>query len=231
MDNNIKLNINFIFTFVINIYKRMDINILKNIFKENILKYDFYDIINDTPNLESDNSYDYKFNVKSIIGSKIYFLVDDESKKTRDFKILDLDRLNIHALSEVHGYYILFNKLEELKDTNPIFDKQLGWSYLIKNFKILINEDIENISNKEIIKSIIDYYKNNQIIYLEMESISSLYQDESDTDSENKNEYKIFPQEDESKIYSYKIKNIKEQLKEYREDLFKTFYYNLNKKN
>ena len=53
---------------------------------------------------------------------------------------------------------------------------------------------------------------------------------ESDTESENDNEFKIFPNEIiEPNVYSYKTQTIKQQLKDYREELLKTFYDNLNK--
>lgn len=189
----------------------MIVNSLKEIFEDNIKRYDFFDNNLDSSNLDSDNSYDYKFFVKSKIGNKISFLVNDQEKNTRDFQVLNLEYMNIRALSEVHGYYILFNKLEELKTRQPIFDKELGWTFIINNYKMIINND--NLSDKEIIRCIVDYYNKNKIIYLEIEEID---ENESDTESEDMNEYKIAPIE-----YNFKPIQIENHTNKYANELSK----------
>ena len=194
----------------------MDIKSLKEIFEENIKKYDFYDNHLDSDNLESDNSYDYKFHVKSKIGNKISFLVNDNEKKIRDFQVLNLDYMNIHALSDVHAYYILFNKLEELKIRQPIFDMELGWSFIINNYKMIINND--NLSSKEIIRCVVDYYNKTKIIYIEIED------NESDTESEDMNEFKIAPLEFNFKPIEIQPNKYANELSKYREELLNGLY-------
>lgn len=197
----------------------MDINTLKEIFEDNIRRYDFYDNNLDSSNLESDNSYDYKFHVKSKIGNKISLLVNNEEQKNRDFQVLNLEYMNIHALSEVHAYYILFNKLEELKTRQSVFDRELGWTFIINNYKMIINND--NLSDKEIIKSIIDYYNQNKIIYLEIENIND---NESDTDSEDTHEFKITPIDYAFKQIEIKPNKYANELAKYREELLNGLY-------
>ena len=197
----------------------MDVNTLKEIFEDNIKRYDFYDNNIDSSNLESDNSYDYKFHVKSKIGNKISFLVNDNEKKIRDFQGINLEYMNIRALSEVHAYYILFNKLEELKTRQPVFDKELGWTFIINNYKIIINND--DLTDKEIIRCIIDYYNKNKIIYLEIEEIN---ENDSDTESEDKNEYKIAPLEYNFKPIEIKPNKYANELSKYREELLNGLY-------
>jgi hypothetical protein len=199
----------------------MDIKSLKKIFEENIKKYDFYDNHLDSDNLDSDNSYDYKFHVKSKIGNKISFLVNDEKQKIRDFQVLNLDYMNIHALSEVHAYYILFNKLEELKTRQPVFDTELGWTFIINNYKILINNNLEDLSHKEIIRCVVDYYNKTKIIYLEIEDIN---ENESDTESEDMNEYKIAPLEFNFIPIQIQPNKFANELSKYRNELLNGLY-------